>query len=396
MRNPNTTRLTKAFIESKISQELIVSKYLGIDIETVKNCIAQNTLIESVFRDDDHNKSMGIQYNAKGKLKVRDFGGFGFFEDVYGVVAYVLSIAYERKIDTNNKNDFYFVLRHIANTFRNIINGTEIDPNNEVDIANAITKVKNKKAIIEVAPRSWNKQDSAIWSQWGINLQYLNTHFVIPVDQYYIDRGADSEPKYRYSAKDPCYAYILGQNKKGITLIKLYFPLRNRQKELKFITNCSVLEGLLNLELDNYDYILITKSTKDRLSIGNHLFLHPLYGEAGNKLNIGVVNLPSENYRLNIAEYEYLVNKLNDTGKLYTLLDFDKTGRAGAAYHKEIYNIDYMFITRGEFCLYNYHAKDFAELHEHYSIKEIDNFIKETLTYLNIKQNDSFYYYGRC
>ena len=91
-RNPNTTNLTKDYIESKVSQELIVSKYLDIPMEIVQDCIKNNHLIESVFRDNDTNKSMGIQYNTKGRLKVRDFGGFGFFEDVYGVVAYVLSL----------------------------------------------------------------------------------------------------------------------------------------------------------------------------------------------------------------------------------------------------------------------------------------------------------------
>ena len=73
-RNPNTTNLTKDYIESKISQESIVSKYLKIPIEIVQDCINNNHLITSVFRDDDTNKSMGIQYNAKGRLKVRDFG----------------------------------------------------------------------------------------------------------------------------------------------------------------------------------------------------------------------------------------------------------------------------------------------------------------------------------
>jgi hypothetical protein len=120
-RNVNNVNLTKAYIESKISQELIVSHYLDIPIETVKDCIEKNHLIESVFRDDDENKSMGIQYNSKGRLKVRDFGGWGFFEDVYGVVAYVLSIAYERLIDCNNKNDFYFILKHIVLLLENIL-----------------------------------------------------------------------------------------------------------------------------------------------------------------------------------------------------------------------------------------------------------------------------------
>ena len=82
VRNVNTSRLTKAYIESKISQELIVSKYLDIPINIVQDCINNNALIPSVFRDDDTNGSMGIQYNVKGRLKVRDFGGFGFFGDI--------------------------------------------------------------------------------------------------------------------------------------------------------------------------------------------------------------------------------------------------------------------------------------------------------------------------
>ena len=159
LRNINTTNLTKDYIESKISQELIVSKYLDIPMEVIKDCIEHNTLITSVFRDNDSNGSMGIQYNAKGRLKVRDFGSFGFFEDVYGVVAYVLSLACGRKIETNNKQDFYFVLKHIANTFSDIIEGKKVDDNITDFIKGAIEIGKQRKSIIEIVPRSWNKYD---------------------------------------------------------------------------------------------------------------------------------------------------------------------------------------------------------------------------------------------
>ena len=383
-RNINTVNLTKDYIESKISQEAIISKYLNIPMEVVKDCIEHNHLIESVFRDDDTNKSMGIQYNAKGRLKVRDFGGFGYFEDVYGTVAYVLSLAFERKIETNNKQDFYFILKHIAYTFSDIIDGKEVDPNLDPLIANAIIKGKQKKAIIDIAPRSWNKYDKDIWERWGIDLKYLNTHFVIPVDQYYINRNVDTEPKYYYKAKDPCYAYMLGTNRQGVRLVKLYFPKRNRRTQLKFITNCNVLEGLPNLELDNYDYILITKSSKDRLSIGNHLMLHPLY-KGARRLNIGVINLPSENYELRQVEYDWLAKKLADDGMILSLLDFDKTGRKGAKYLEEEYNIPYLFITRGEFGLPNFECKDFADLHDRFSKKEINKFIEDTKKYVEIR-----------
>ena len=384
-RTPNTSKLTKAFIESKISQEAIVSKYLNIPMEVVQDCINHGHLIKSVFRDDDYNKSMGIIYNRKGRLKVRDFGGFGFFDDVYGVVAYVLSNIYDRPISTDNKQDFYFVLKHIANTFSDNIEGKVVDENIDEDIIKALSKGRSKKAIIEIAPRPWNQQDKAYWNSIGINLNFLNANFVIPVDQYYINRITNPDPKYYYKESDPCYAYMLGQNKQGIYLIKLYFPFRDRSKELKFITNCNVLEGLPNLERNDYDYIIITKSSKDRLSIGSHLSSTSFYGGTGDKLHIGVINLPSENYKLKTNEYEWLKNKLNNNGIIVSLLDFDTTGRCGAKYLYETYNIPYIFITRGEFGLYNYGGKDFSDLHKCYSIKQLNQFINETITYAEIK-----------
>ena len=384
-RNVNTSKLTKDYIESKISQVSIMSKYLDIPVEVINDCIENKVLIQSVFRDDDTHKSMGFAYNKKGRLKVRDFGGFGFFEDVYGTVAYILSLVTERKIETNNKADFYFVLKHIAYTFSDIIDGNDVDPNIDEAIKTAIDRGKHKKAIIDIVPRSWDANDKKLWNSWGISLSYLNTHFVVPVDQYYINRGVDSDPKYYYKAKDPCYAYMLGQNRFGVYLIKLYFPLRNRTTELKFITNCNVLEGLPNLELDDYDYILITKSSKDRLSIGNHLCDTPFYGGCGARLNIGVINLPSENYKLKQVEYDYLKNKHKPNGMIISLLDFDMTGRSGARYMYETYSIPYIFITRGEFGLPNYESKDFAELTTKFSKNEIVQFIKETITYVEIK-----------
>jgi hypothetical protein len=191
---------------------------------------------------------------------------------------------------------------------------------------------------------------------------------------------------------------MLGRNRQGINLVKLYFPRRNRRTELKFITNCNVLEGLPNLELDNYDYIIITKSSKDRLSIGSHLLSNPLYGGA-NKLNIGVINLPSENYKLKQIEYDWLVKKLKDDGMIVSLLDFDQTGRQGAKYLEETYNIPYLFITRGEFGLPNFNCKDFADLHDKFNITQINKFIEDTKKYVelrfkNNKDTDSFDCFG--
>ena len=393
-RTINTTNLTKDYIESKVSQISIMSKYLDIPVDVITECVNNNTLIPSVFRDDDKNGSMGFTINKKGKLKVRDFGGFGFWGDIYDVVGYVLSIVYERKIEPNNKEDFYFILKHIARTFSDIIENKEVDENIDDEVRDALIKGKHNRPLIEIVPRSWNKYDKDVWNRWGVSLGYLNTHFVVPVSEYYINRGVNSPSKYKYKASDPCYGYILGQDRAGIYLIKLYFPLRDRSKELKFITNCNVIEGLLNLELYNYDYILITKSTKDRLSIGNYLALHSLYGGGGAKLNIGVVNLPSEGYHLKQKEYDYLAARLADDGMILSLLDFDMTGRHGAKYLEENYNIPYLFITRGEFGLPNTGCKDFSELYDKYNLNQIETFVKDTLKYVELRYKSDTYVYG--
>ena len=388
-RNIATTHLTKDYIESKVSQVAIMSKYLDIPIEIINDCIEHGHLIKSVFRDDDNNNSMGFAFNRKGRLKVRDFGGAGFFEDVYGTVAYVLSLICDRRIEPNNKQDFYFILKHIAYSFSDIIDGKAVDETLDQSIADAIKKGKSNKTLIDIVPRSWNQNDKVYWNNLGVSLGYLNTHFVVPVEQYYINRTINTDPKYYYKPKDPCYAYMLGQNRKGVVLIKLYFPNRNKQTELKFVTNCNVIEGLLNLELDDYDYILITKSSKDRLSIGNHLYNHPFYGGGEVPLKIGIVNLPSENYHLKENEYNYLQGKLAYDGKIISLLDFDRTGRLGAKYLKDTYGIDYIFITRGELGLPNYGCKDFTDLHSKYSKQEIDNFVKETIAYVEQRKRNN-------
>ena len=86
-------------------------------------------------------------------------------------------------------------------------------------------------------------------------------NFVYPVEQYYINRKINPEPKYFYKDSDPCYAYLLGKDKSGINNIKLYFP--NREKgATRFITNCNHLEGIYNLDRNDYDYIILTKSSK--------------------------------------------------------------------------------------------------------------------------------------
>lgn len=352
-RNINSTKLTKQLILNKVSQVTIFSTYLNLSDKLVQYCIDTGELICSPIRDDVH-PTCGFKYDNKGKLKFRDFAGY-FWGDVFDVVALIMGSIYNKSYNVSNKEDFIKILRHITFTFKDIFYGQEKDINLVNEINTAIVNIKHKKPIIELVVRNWNENDRLYWAKFGVSLQYLNLNFVYPVEQYYINRNVNPEPKYFYKDNDPCYGYLLGQDRSGIYNIKLYFP--NRDKSItRFITNCNHLEGIYNLDNDDYDIIIITKSTKDRMSIGANIKrMISLYG--GRDIsNIGVINIPHETYKLRQNEFDWLNGKLNTNGKIVSLMDNDRTGKLEAIWLRNNYNIIPIIIPKG------LNAKDFAEL----------------------------------
>lgn len=380
-RTINNGTLTKDFIFSKVSQVTIFSVYSGVSDYVIQHCIDTGNLISSPFRTDEH-PSFGFRYNNKGVLKGRDFAGY-FWGDCLDAAAYVLSGIVKRNIDINNKADFLFVLRHIVYAFRDIIYGKEKDTNVDAQIAVSLKEIRNRKSIIEIAPRSWNKLDKAYWEQFGISLNHLNTRFVYPIEQYYINRYSNPEPKYYYDKKDPCYAYVLGQDKHGIYNVKLYFPKR-KKGDVRFITNCNHIEGVLNFERNDYDIVIITKSTKDRLAIENHFYVsNPLLGVEAANLKIGVLNLPHETYRLKQKEYDFIREKLSDNGIIISLMDNDMTGYREAIWLREAYDIVPILIPK------EYDVKDFSELKKEYSNEIVNQLIVDVYNYLTNNSEDN-------
>ena len=372
-RNINSTKLTKQLILSKVSQVTIFSTYLNLSDKLVQYCVDTGELICSPIRDDIH-PTCGFRYDNKGKLKFKDFAGY-FWGDCFDVVAYVMSIIYKKSYDVSDKRDFIKILRHITFTFKDIFYGQEKDINLVNEINTAIGAIKHQKQIIELVVRTWNEYDKEYWNKIGVPLQFLNFNFIYPVEQYYINRKINPEPKYFYNINDPCYGYCLGKDRSGIYNIKLYF--HNREKSVtRFITNCNHLEGIYNLDKTNYDIIVITKSTKDRLSLGATLIrLSSLYGEL-NKSCIGVINVPHETYRLRQNEYDWLSGKLNKDGKIVSLMDNDITGKCEAIWLRDNYNIIPLLIPK------EYNAKDFAELIYNNKIEDVANLIINAIKYI--------------
>lgn len=376
--------LTKEFILSKISQVSIFSAYIGVDAEIIEHCIDTGEFISSPFRVDEH-PSFGFRYDNRGKLKAKDFAGY-FHGDCFDAAALVISEIIHKNVDISNKGWFIFVLKHIAYTFRNIIYGKDKDENIEGIIAEGVNAARNRKPIIEFVPRQWNNYDKNYWGKFHVPISYLNTNFVYPVDYFYINRKVNPEPKYYYEndRKDVCYAYMLGQDKRGVYNIKLYFPNR-KHGTVRFITNSNCLEGLLNLELNEYDSIIITKSTKDRISLRAYLDAIDLsisYGGTALR-TIGLVNIPHESYKLKQNEYDWLRAKCPN-GLILSLMDNDNTGYREAIWLRNNYNIIPLCIPR------EYEVKDFAELRSKYSIETIKELINLSYNYIadNYAENE--------
>ncbi len=384
MRNINSSKLTKQAILEKVSQVNIFATYLGISVETIYNCINNGELICNPLRIDNH-PTAGFRYNNRGKLKFKDFANDEFWGDCFDIVALVMSNIYNKPYNISNKEDFIKVLRHITFTFKDIFYGKEKDINVINDINTAINVIKHKKPIIELVVREWNYNDEKYWNTFGVSIKFLNLNFIYPVEQYYINRNINPEPKYFYSANDPCYGYFLGKDSNGVNNIKLYFPKRNKDIT-RFITNCNHLEGIYNLDRNDYNIIVITKSTKDRVSIGSAIIKNLfLYGGLI-KDRIGIINIPHETYKLRNNEYDWLQSKLTENGKIVSLMDNDRTGKIEAIWLRDTYNIIPIIIPN------RYKVKDFAELVANNNFKTISDLIINTIQYIKEYEEKDKYF----
>lgn len=374
-RNINTGTLNKRYVLSKVSQITIFSTYLNLSDAIIQHCIDTDEHILSPLRYDV-NPTCGFRYDFNGKLKFKDFAGY-FWGDCFDVVAFVMSNMYKREINISKKEDFVKVLRHITLMFKDVFYGQEKDINLITDINTTIVNIKNTKPNIELVIRDWNQYDKEEWMQWGVPLQDLNIEFIYPIDQYYINRNINPDPKYYYKSNDPCYAYLLGKDREGIYNIKLYFPKRDKTLT-KFITNCNHLEGIYTLDRNDYDIIVVTKSTKDRVAIKAAIKeINFLYG--GDKtISIGVINLPHETYKLRQSEYDWLKTKLSYGGVIVSLMDNDRVGIIHAIWLRNNFLMPPLFIPKHD------KAKDFSEWRRKKGIKLIAEPIINTIN--NIKE----------
>lgn len=368
--------ITKKYILDNIDEIDIFSEYLNIDDADIERCIKDNLLICNPTRVDD-NPTVGFKYNSKSRLKMRDFAGY-FWGDCFDLVAFIYAL------NVNDKSDFYKILYDIAVRF-GLIKDDRYKQHSIAITKKRIKHIRAEKRIIEITVRHWNNKDIEYWKTIFKNEQYTKQYLdyfnVYPVEHYWIDRTSQPAPKYFYKANDPCYAYYFGKDYNNIDDIKLYFPLRDRHSKFpKFITNYGSIGGL-NYLPSTMDYMLITKSYKDVMSL--YSFINPF------NPNVGIITLSSESTPISVIDYDALSSRVtkyfrNSKYKaVFTLLDFDLTGVRMSNKLRKTFNTIPFFLTTGQFGTVNYEGKDFTDVINEKGKDFIERLVNTTLVEIN-------------
>lgn len=162
--------------------------------------------------------------------------------------------------------------------------------------------IKNSRSKIFINPTNFTKLDYDYWMQYGITLDQISKDKVFSISHFKIVHEFKENASFETS--DLAYAYTDFK----LNRIKIYRP--NREKNLKFYTNCSKNDvGGWNLLPEKGPILIITKSYKDWRILTNN-----------NVLSIWVQNegmIPKE---------EIIVDLLQRFDNIYLLFDNDSPG----------------------------------------------------------------------
>lgn len=304
--------IDKDYILSRITEEDIFRKYLGLDPNL-------EDYFRNPIRTDDH-ADCKFYRDKNGRLKFKDFA-WGINWDCFNVVQYIHQ-------DITN---FYDALRKIANDFN--LAGSDINYEVLEDLREKVS-LSRRNTQLRVQRRDWLKFDLDWWkNNCTDDLRILNAFHVAPVNVAWVgDRQI-----YFFNKHDPCYVFWFGEYN-----YKLYFPLR---KEGRFLNNkTSLLQGYAQLP-ETGENLLITKSYKDVICIRT--------------FGIHAVAPMSESIMITEEQFEDLNNRFFN---IYSLMDRDRAGMRMAQMLRKKYNIEpLLFPTDGNLFRLKDEPKDFTD-----------------------------------
>lgn len=220
-------RLTKDFILSKVTEEDIFEKYLGIRPE-------YGVMFCNPLRGDDTSPGANFNINKHNRIIFYDPGGH-FQWDCFNVVEYL------------EKCTFKQAMVIVATDF-GLLRGEKSNPT----LSRAIRA--RDKIEIRIKVREWDKEDGKFWfGRYYMTRQDLAEMNIYPVSHAWYVRGGIMDHFYTERAGDPCYAYWFGGND-----YKLYFPFRKKGE--KFRQNRGDIVQGLSLLPPTGDFLIHTKS----------------------------------------------------------------------------------------------------------------------------------------
>ncbi len=258
--------ITKEYIFSKITQEQIFERYLGLYPDVTR------TYANPLRKDID--PGCRFYYDSRNVLKFNDFGQHWNW-DCFNVIQH------------KENCSFVEALQIVARDFN--VDSITLTIQQELNFKRPVR--------IEIASVEWNKETLEYWKQYNIDKDTLRLFNVKPIKAYWLN-GI----RYNIGRKENAYAYCFTGGK-----IKIYLPDREYNR---FYQNASYLmQGWEQLP-EKGEAILITKSYKDVISLYT--------------FGISAIAPLSENQFLDVNDYRIISDRFDSKFLLY---DNDFPGR---------------------------------------------------------------------
>lgn len=330
--------ITKELILSKVSEETLMEHYLGIPVK--------KGLFKSPLRQD-HKPTCSFYRNNRGRLVFKDFSGV-FSGDFVSVVMYKFNCSYGKALQII-ANDFGIISRENLTINKPLIKYT----NQKFDDA--------AQAIIQIEEKSWADYELDWWSKYGIDENILKKFHVYSCKNVFLNKNIFS----LYKDRQLIFGYY-GGIREEIERWRIYYA---GNKKYKFISNWKsfMLQGAHMLPKDGGEYLVITKSMKDVMT---------LYSCD----KIPAIAPISENCFVTEAQYTKLKSKFK---KIILFYDNDLPGIENMnKIRKKFSDVVVVFIPR------HYKAKDISDFYKMYGrtktlelIENAKNYISEKETY---------------
>lgn len=297
-------------------------------------------LYKSPLREDKH-PTCAFYRGSKG-LYFKDFA----LDKSYNIIDVVMELY---------NLSYYKALKKIASDI-GLIDQKDGAPiiylNKHSPVIDKITETES--CTIEVEIKEFSESEIEYWKQYNIDLELLKLFNVYSIKKVFLNGILHSSS----SKNNPIFGYYFGKHK--ITkkdLWKLYFPNKTKYR---FLLNNNIVQGIHQIKDVYSDYIVITKSYKDVISMRS--------------FGIYAIAPQSESVVLNQKLVDYLKSHFK---LLIWNGDWDRTGKSFMINNRKKY---------GGICLTfkdrNVFKKDFSDNVAYLGVKKINkliNFLQKRL-----------------